>query len=67
MVHQVPVDGAIPVISAIVADRVESLGHLIILYVRLIPIGRRRVGAFLAMTLANRGETRDRITNWTSA
>jgi hypothetical protein len=66
MVHQVPVDGAIPVISAIVADRVESLGHLIILYVRLIPIGRR-VGAFLAMTLANRGETRDRITNWTSA
>jgi hypothetical protein len=55
------------VISVIVADRVESLGHLIILYVRLIPIGRRRVGAFLAMTLANRGETRDRITNWTSA
>jgi hypothetical protein len=55
-------DGAIPEMSVIVADRVESLDHLIILYVRLIPIGRRRADAFRAMSLASPAG----ITSWMS-
>ena len=66
MVHRGRVAGVTLEISVIMADRVESLDYLIILFVHLILTGRR-ADVSRVMSFAIRDAIRDRIISWTSA